>query len=1055
MRPMNEKKQKWTTIILLFSVLFSFANNNCFANESTQNLIEINGTVTDSKNGDPLPGVSILIKGTSTGTITDLDGKYKLEVPSNAALVFSFMGYIDQEVQVNEATVINISLNEDVIGLEEVVVVGYGVQKKSDLTGSVASVSAEKLNSVPIPSIDHALQGMAAGVNIIPKSGKPGEGVDIQIRGISSINGTKPKIVIDGIAQDEWALGRINPSDIASIEILKDASSAAIYGATGGNGVILVTTKKGTAGKMRVNVNAYRGIENPVNTLDMMNSQEYVELVEELQANKTVPVNYQPDTLPTYDWQDMAFQQVVSENYDVSISGGNDASTYLFSTSFNKQGGIVKNTDYQRFTIRVNSEHKVNKRMTFDEKITYVNSQTDGFDDWVWHGFYNTPIVGIISMDPTVPGYDKNGDWSISPFNVGNPLPNIDMIDKVKKKNNFEGNFGLKINLLKGLDFQTRIAPKLGLDDDREYMAIYWASPTNFRTNDELAQNMKKNLSWNFQNIINYQTTIAETHNISAMVGTEASKWWWYDISGARVDMASSDINMLYFDKSVNDSLSRQFVKGKADNGASQAYFGRLNYDYKGIYLLTVNIRRDGSSNFGPNYRWGTFPSFSVGWKFSEMDIIKDIPIISTGKIRVGYGQTGANAKDGFPFLPLVVTRAEFRYTVDGQNTQVGTGPNQIANPDLHWESVNETDFGLDMTFFENRISLTADYFNKVNDGMILEKETSVIAGTYNGDMPEVNFGGISNKGFEITIGARKNTGELTGSVDLNLSHVKNEVLELETDSSQNGSIHTIQPTNMTLIGYPVAQFYGWEIDRMFTEDDAEIIDGELVITNQPYYIRESDTTTIYAQPDALPGDAKFKDQDGDGKINNSDRVLLGSPLPKFSFGFSINLQYKIFDLSAFFNGTYGNKIMNGSKQYLYNPVGYGNRGKVFADRYRDQIVKDGMVVVNENHNTDVYRLSDDTYAKMSEFFVDDGSFLRCRNLMLGVTIPKSLSNKIGVEKLRLYAGGKNLFTITKYTGLNPEVGPSDTTNPILTLGCDIGLYPVTKMFYFGANLEF
>ncbi|MFC2137687.1 SusC/RagA family TonB-linked outer membrane protein [Bacteroidota bacterium] len=1055
---MNERKQNWKAIfLLLLSAIITLANTNyCLASENQQNEVQINGTVTDASNGIPLPGVSILIKGTPIGTITDLDGRYQISVPPNSSLVYSFMGYIDQEVLINDETVINISLKEDIIGLDEVVVVGYGVQKKSDLTGSVASVSAEKLNSVPIPSIDHALQGMAAGVNIIPKSGKPGEGVDIQIRGISSINGTKPKIVIDGVAQDEWALGRINPSDISSIEILKDASSAAIYGATGGNGVILVTTKKGTAGKMKVNVNVYRGIENPVNTLDMMNSQEYVELVEELQANKTVPVNYQPDTLPTYDWQDIAFQQTVSENYDVSISGGNDVSTYLFSTSLNKQGGIVKNTDYQRFTIRLNSEHKVNKRITFDEKITYVNSQTDGFDDWVWHGFYNTPIVGIISMDPTVPVYEENGDWTISPFNVGNPMPNIDMIDKVRKKNNFEGNFGLKINLIKGLDYQTRIAPAFGFDDDWEYKAIYWASPTNYRSDDELVQMMKKNMSWNLQNIINYQTIIAETHNISVMAGMEASKWWNYEISGARVNMASSDPNMLYFDKSVNDSLIRQFVAGKGDNGAGQAYFGRLNYNYKGIYLLTVNIRRDGSSNFGPNYRWGTFPSFSVGWKFSEMGFIKDIPIISTGKIRFGYGQTGANAKNGFPFLPLVVTRNEFRYTVDGQNTQVGTAPNQIANPDLRWESVNETDIGLDMTFFENRISLTADFFNKVNDGMILEKETSFIAGTYNGDMPEVNFGGISNKGFEITIGARKNTGELTGSVDLNFSSVKNEVLELETDSSQNGSIHTIQPTNMTLIGYPVAQFYGWEIERMFTEDDqTEEINGDIVITNQPFYIRESDTATIYAQPDARPGDAKFVDQNGDGKINNDDKVLLGSPLPKFTFGFSINLQYKGFDLLAFFNGTYGNKIMNGSKQYLYNPVGYSNRGKDFADRYRDEIVKDGMVVVNENHNTDVYRLSDDTYAKMSEFFIDDGSFLRCRNLMLGYTVPKALSNKVGVEKLRFYAGGKNLFTITKYTGLNPEVGPSNTQEPILTLGCDIGLYPVTKMIYFGVNLEF
>lgn len=1008
----------------------------------------IKGIVKESNNSIPLPGVAIVIKGTTIGTTTDIDGNFSIQVKSNDVLLIRYVGYSQKEILVGNNSFIEVKLDEDLYGIDEVVVTGYGVQRKSDLTGAVSSVSAEKLNSVPIPSVEHALQGMAAGVNIIPKSGKPGEEADIQIRGISSINGTSPLVIIDGVS---GSLKNLNPADIASIEILKDASSAAIYGATGGNGVILVTTKNGTSGNMKISANVYRGIENAVNKVDLMNAQEYLELLEEIEGTKKIPLNYNRDTLATYDWQDIIFKQAVSENYNVSISGGNEVSTFLFSTSLDKQNGIVKNTDYQRFSIRINSTHKVNKRITFDEKVTFVNSITEGFDQWYWHNFYNNPIVGVIEMDPTVPAYDENGKWSISKYNVGNPIVALDMKDKKDKSNNFEGNFGLKVNIIKGLDFQTRITGKFSLNDAKEYQAIYQASPTNYNTQDKLFQNMNKGMSYNFQNYMTYQTSIADKHNINIMVGMEASKWWGYDINGTRVDMASSDPNMLYFSKSTNSEADVQNVKGSGYVGTNQGYFGRLNYDFMGKYLLTVNVRRDGSSSFGPNFRWGTFPSFSVGWKFAEENFLKDNPYISTGKLRFGYGQTGANAKGGSPYLSTVITRDEFRYTVDGLATQVGTGPNQIANPSLHWESVNMSNLGLDMTFFDNRISFSADVFNKVNDGMILPKETSVIAGTFNGEKPVVNFGSISNKGYEITMGARKNKGELTGSFDLNFSGVKNEVLSLATDSMLSGGVHNVSPTNITLMGSPVAQFYGYELEGMFSANDPTIVDGKnTIITNQPNFTTP-DGTVVYAQRKARPGDARFKDVSGDGKITDKDKVLLGSPLPKLTFGFSINLEYKGFDFSAFFNGTYGNKIMNGSKQYLNNPVGYANRGKALANRYRDEIVKDGVVVVSENHDTDVYRINADTHTKMSTFFVEDGSFLRLRNIMLGYTIPNSITNKIGVEKLRLYAGGKNLFTFTKYTGLNPEVGGND----ILNMGVDIGVYPVTRMVYFGANIVF
>ena len=1047
-------------LIMLCLLIPGFSSANALQNKKT-----VKGVVTDQKTSSPLIGVTVVVKGTTIGAITDIDGNYSLAASDKDVLEFSFIGYLRKEVRVADQTTINVTLAEDIVGLEEVVVTGYGVQKKSDLTGAVSSVSGEKISSIPVVSVEHALQGQAAGVNIIPKSGRPGEGADIQIRGISSINGTSPLVIIDGVQGD---LNKLNPGDIASIEVLKDASSAAIYGATGGNGVILVTTKNGKAGKMKVNFNIYRGFDNPVGKVEMMNSQEWMGVLEEIDyegKKKNIKpgefakaINARPDTLKTYDWQDIVFQQAQTENYDLSISGGNETSVFLFSTSLDKQGGIVKNTDYKRLTVRINSEHKVNNWLTFDEKATYTHTQKDGFDDWYWHNFYNNPIVGVISADPSQPAYDANGKWTISKYSVGNPLVGIDNKDKIDKNNTFEGNFGVKINLFKGLTYNSRFTGKFTLSDYKEYQAIYWAAPTLYNDQDDLFQGMTKEMSYNFQNYVNYQTTIADVHNLSAMVGMEASKWWKYDIFGQRVDMASTDPNMLYLSKSTNSTDDVQNVGGTGDNEANQAYFGRLNYDYNGKYLLTVNIRRDGSSRFGPNNRWGTFPSFSVGWKFTEEEFMKNFPVITTGKLRFGYGQTGANAKPGFPYLSTVVTRAEFRYTFDGLTTQTGTAPNQIANPALKWESVNMSNLGLDLTFFNNRLSLSADVFNKVNDGMILQKETSAIAGTWGGENPQVNFGSISNKGYEITIGARKNDGELTGSIDLNFSGVRNEVVSLSTDSIKFGEVHNVKPTNLTRIGAPVAQFWGYQIDGMFSVNDpTEEINKKQVITSQPYSLNTVTGAKIYMQPNARPGDAKYKDIDGDGKLTDLDKVNLGSPLPKLTFGFSVNLQYKGFDFSAFFNGTLGNKIMNGSKQYLYNPVGSANRGKAFANRYiQEDIIKtdaDGnqIVVMKKNQDTDMYRLSADTYTKMNSFFVEDGSFLRLRNVMLGYTIPANLTQKIGIEKLRIYGGGRNLLTFSKYTGLNPEVGGND----IRTLGVDIGLYPVTRMLYFGANIVF
>lgn len=1073
-----------TMLLLLLSFIFITA---LYAQERT-----ISGIITD-QSGATLPGVNVVIKNTTNGVITDINGKYSLKVPdNNTVLVFSFVGYITQEIIVGEQLAINVSLVESIKEIDQVVVVGYGVQKRSDLTGSVASVSGSKLSEIPIAGIDQALQGKAAGVNIIPKTGRPGSGVDIQIRGITSINGSTPLIIIDGIPavvadisrqSKTDPLSQLNPNDIESVEVLKDASSAAIYGASGGNGVILITTKKGKEGKMITNLNIYRGTESIIKKIPLMNSQQWLEVLEEKNPNGGIPYTYKPDTLKTYDWQDIMFKPALTENYDLSFTGGSEKSNFMISTSYNKQNGIVKSSDNERFTIRVNSEHKMTKNITFDEKVSYVNTVNSGFEDREWQGYYQNPIMNALIMVPYLPAYNPkhqpawgdslkwtNGEDTMQFGTVTNPFVALDMKNRKKRNNDFEGNFGLNIELLKGLTYTTRFDGKLGFFDDKEYKKTYYASGTDSRPQNELRQAMRRDISWNFQNIITYNSTIMNDHNFTIMAGCEASRWYWYDMSGLRTDMSSDMPNMLYFVKSTNDTLDRQIPTGTGDEGRFYRYFGRLNYDYKGKYLLTVNISQDYASNFGPNNRKGTFPSFSVGWKFTQEEFMKNQSLLSFGKLRFGYGQTGANAFPGTPYLTNVLTPLTFKYSYNDRTSQIGAGPVQIANPDLKWESVNMTNIGIDLGLFRNVLNITAEYFEKVNDGMIMLKELPAIAGTTSMGSafdladanPYVNIGSVRNRGLEFSLELKKKEGDLKGSFEMNLGIVRNKVLKLSTDSLQYGSVHNVTPITLTREGGSISDFWGYKTNGLFRETDPQVYNNKakkVVFTNQPYTIDATTNDTTYAQPNAKAGDFRFVDANNDGRFNSEDKVILGSPLPKFSFGFSFNLEYKIFDLSAVFYGTYGNKVFNGTKQYLYYYQENSNHCAAFANRYKEEVVKDGLVVVKANKNTNLPRSTSGNYATPSDFFIEDGSYLRLQNLQIGISLPKLLTSKLKVEKFRIYFGAKNLFTITNYTGFSPDNSGVNNTSSgsggVMAQGIDIGTYPLTRMYFIGINLQF
>jgi TonB-linked SusC/RagA family outer membrane protein len=705
----------------------------------------------------------------------------------------------------------------------------------------------------------------------------------------------------------------------------------------------------------------------------------------------------------------------------------------------------------------MNTDHIINKYISFEERISYVNTVTQGFADWEYSGYYQNPIMPALQMVPYQTAYDENGKWTI-PYGGGvNPVVGIDMKDNTMRSNNFEGNFSVIISPLKGLSYTCRFTPGMSFGDDKEFLDTYWASPTNNRSQNSLVQKMSRGLSWNLQNIIAYNKTLYGVHNISLMAGQEAGRWWGYDINGQRVDMPSNLPELLYFDMSVNDTLAKQVINGGGNEGRSYRYFGRVNYDYKSKYLFTFNVSRDYQSNFGPQNRAGTFPSFSIGWKFTEEQFMKNISLINFGKIRIGYGQTGANAKSGYPYLTTVKTPDAYVYATNGRVGSVGAGPEQIANPAIRWEAINMTNYGLDLGMFNNKLTLNFDYFKKVNDGMIMPQQVPFTTGSYNMTLPEVNIGSIQNKGYEITLGHKNTLGDFKYSLDLNFSVVKNKILSLATDSLKKGAVHVISPITMTYEGGSVSEFYGYLTEGLFSENDpTRTVGRKTFIINQPFTLK-TNGDTVFAQAYAVAGDVRYVDLDHDGQITEKDKTSLGSPLPKFTFGFTINLEYKIFDLNAFFNGSYGNKIFNGTEQYLYYSQGYGNRLAEFDNRYKDEVIKDGVVVVEANKNTDMPRNNSANYTKSCDRFIEDGSYIRLRSLQLGITVPKSITSKVGIEKFRIYFGAKNLVTLTKYRGFDPVVSGGSTSGADGTMiqGIDIGFYPTTKMYLAGINLEF
>ena len=1019
----------------------SFNNNYVLYTEegnlslSSQKQKSVSGKVTDSS-GSPLPGVSVVVKGTTNGIITDTNGNFSLSnVPENAIVQFSFVGMKAQEIAVAGKTTVNVSMDEDAIGIEEVVAIGYGTVRKSDLTGSVSSVKSETLKDLPAKSVAEALQGKVAGVYVTKGTGEPGAGSDIIIRGAASINGLGPLYIVDGVRMGTG--NNFNMSDVENIEILKDASSAAIYGVEAAGGVILVTTKKGgSSEKVHVNFNSYYGTRSAVNLPALLGSKDYI------RARKILGVEYESWNKSPYDtdWMDEMYGPATEQKYDLSISGGNSTSTYYISSGYLKEEGIRRNNWFERYSFRMNSDHKLAKTLTLGQYL-YIN-KTKNRPTGDGSGL---PYRSI----PLMPVYDATrvGGWAAVPdgFQGGNDVGAAE--NRIYNNNGWgmEGNFYIDWKIVKGLDLRATAGGYMGGSDNSQFDLLYdyGILKNGIR---KLEKSMSRNETINGNVVLTYNRSFGK-HDIKAMGGWEAIK-----SNGTNVVARTEGFPVYYmpsFSTSTQSSSAR-FADADYGKGSQLAQFGRLNYGFSGKYLLQATVRRDGTNKFIGDNRYGIFPSVSGAWKISEESFMKDnIKWMNSLKLRAGWGVLGSIGSVG-DFIFQSAYRSVNVHSFDGTNALTGWGLSKFANSDIRWEKVTTQNLGIDFGFFKNRLSFSADFYDKQTSDMIytVSLPPSSGLGLHNGGEfgATINIGEISNRGFEFETNWNDKIGELKYSVGANASFNKNKVIQIGEKGAliyEGGAAYMNGSISRTEDGYAMGQFYGYIADGIF-KTDAEAAQS--------------------AQPNAKSGDLKYRDLNGkdatgkltgnpDGKIDDADQTYIGNPWPKCFYGLNINLEYKGFDLKAFFQGQAGVDLFNSTKsirQGFY--ADWNTTSEIFnTSKFGTNEITALPSVFQKDDNGEILRDPNGNYKNVSSFFVENGSYLKLKDLQIGYTMPEAISNRIGLGFARFYVAGSNLVTITKYSGLDPELGGGVKGRGIETSG----LYPQTRFISVGVNLRF
>jgi len=1014
-----------------FLFAFILISSFCYSQE-----YEISGKVTEAQTGLALPGANVSVKNGTIQTTADMDGNYRIsKVPSGATLVISYVGFTNYEFKVTKNETVNVQLSPDQKSLEEVVVIGYGSQKKREVTGAVSTIGRETLEIMKPIKVEQALQGTVSGVNVTMQSGAPGANLNIQIRGISTNGTTAPTAIIDGYVGD---LGLLNPNDIETITVLKDAQ-AAIYGTIGANGVILITTKKGRRNsKPTIAYNVYTGFQETSRKLPTLNATEYALLLNESYANggQAIPFPNVSNLGKGTDWQDEVFgKSVPIINHDVTISGGSDKISYVVSGSHLDQEGIVggNKSGFLRNTARISLSGDITDKLKFNSNViyTYFNRKT------LNENVLGSVLFNALNIAPTLNTYDDSGNLTLVPNETGygteiiNPLAQIENTYNDYNYKKINGTFGLDYQLFRGLTLTSRIGFNSSNSRSKVFAKqVSYGGKIYDITRSNVTQAAVNDNNYSFDLFGEYKTTIADYHNISFTLGTTIYDQWGESVSATGYDVPYNSWE--YADISLANGLSEAKTNSSyAYEDRRLSYFGRLQYDYRGKYLLSGVLRRDSSTNFGPENTVAYFPSVTGGWVVSDENFFGESKTVSFFKLRASYGILGNDQIPPYGYLGKL--NGEGVYVFDGSLVS-GTASGQIPNPNLKWEESKKFDAGFDMNLFKDKVTLVADYFVDIREDLLIPNipVSGIIGvGAPGASAPTVNAGSVKNYGVEFAIGYKDQISDnFSFDVNYNVTLIKNKVLEVNNGTGfypgGNFGLNT-QPSRME-VGLPIGYFYGYKTDGIF-QNQAEV---------------EAHPSQIALGANAMPGDIRFVDVNGDNVIDSKDRTNIGDPIPSATMGFNLNLRYKNFDFAAYTYASIGNDMVRNYERNVPN----GNKLNYVLDRWRGEGTSNSVprVTTGATGNT-----------QFSDYYVEDASYARIQNVQLGYTLNNDILEKAGISKARIYVGVNNLYTFTKYMGYDPGASggnQNNLANPI-GAGVDFGSYPIPRIYMFGANINF
>lgn len=1015
-----------STIFRNTDIVYAMKSNNIILMKNNDRMLAImqqanrktiTGVVLDPQ-GESIIGANVMEKGTSNGTITDIDGSFTLDVASNATLQVTYIGYMAQEVPVKNQSSVRILMKEDTQNLEEVVVVGYGVQKKANLTGAVSVVSSKDLKDVSSSSVSQALQGKLSGVVITKSNGQPGASSDIRIRGMGTFGDNAPLVVIDGIPAD-GGLESISSSDIESVNVLKDAASAAIYGSRAANGVILVTTKRGVSEKSSISVDGYFGLQRITRYLDMCNAAEFVELQNEAIANANRwiggsnitpyftndPASYGKGT----DWGKELFSVAPTYNVNVSAQGGSQNSSYYMSGGYVDQEGILENTSYNKANFRINNDNKYGERLSFGTSINLSTSLQHGTSNAAGDAYNVSPTIPLYEADGITPGYDKHpGETGINPVYMAN-LSNPD-----HRTYKVLGNIYVEYKIFDFLRFRINAGLDFNYYEKKSFTPTYNIADKYGNTRSSYEETRGKNVTWLTDYLLYFDHTFSSKHSIDGMAGFSQQLTTDDDIYGKAYDYVSESKNMQILNGGTNPTDSRN--SGAKSQLAMMSWFGRINYNFADRYLLSFNLRADGSSRFASGNRWGFFPSFSGAWRISQEEFF-NVPAISNLKLRLNWGQLGNQSVSGR--YPTIATLSNMSVLMGqgGYNHSIVPGyyVANLVNKDLKWETTTITNAGVDVGLLDNRLTASAEYYDKRTSGILRQQ---VIPGTVGLGAPNVNFAKVANRGVELEINWQdKINKDFTYYVGANISTVRNKILQLSDGKDEELRDGGHRDTYINKVGYAIDSFYGWEMEGVYASQED--------IDNSPAY------------GSAIVGSIKFKDQNGDNKIDADDRVILGNSIPKMTFGFKLGAQYKNFDFSMFWQGDLGKKqFMPYEKWVNDGSINYGRWW--YENRWNGEGTPGKWPAVIWGGAYSMYQMND--------FLLTNSSYARLKNLSVGYSF-----DVVSKYKFRVYVSGENLVTITSkgFYGYDPErSGTAQYNNWAYS-------YPAAMTFMIGANIKF